>query len=91
MQIECRFYGSFREAIGEKRTVYETDAATVGELLHELEATNPTLEGRLISDNGFGSSTVVTKGKKDVRHLDGITTELAEGDIIRLTPAVYGG
>lgn len=91
MQIECRFYGPFREDIGERRVVRETDARTVGELLDDLSAAYPALDGRLVDDEGIAGSTVVTKGKRDVRHLDGIATELTEGDVIRLTPSVYGG
>lgn len=91
MQIECRFYGPFREDIGERRVVRETDARTVGELLSELSTAYPALDGRLTDNGGIAGSTVVTKGKRDVRHLDGIETELHDGDVLRLTPSVYGG
>lgn len=91
MQIECRFYGPFREDVGEKRVVRETDARTVGELLSELSAAYPTLDGRLLDGDEVAGSTVVTKAKKDVRHLDGTATGLDDGDVIRLTPSVYGG
>ncbi|MDL5362468.1 MoaD/ThiS family protein [Halalkalicoccus sp. NIPERK01] len=91
MRIECRFYGPFREDVGEKRIVRETDARIVGELLSELSAAYPALDGRLLDDDGIAGSTVVTKAKKDVRHLDGTATELNEDDVIRLTPSVYGG
>ncbi|ADJ14347.1 MoaD/ThiS family protein [Halalkalicoccus jeotgali] len=90
MQIECRFYGPFREAVGEKRVVHETAARTVGELLEELSRAYPALDGRLVAD-GIAGSTVVTKGNRDVRHLEGTGTELEGGDVIRLTPSVYGG
>lgn len=88
-RIDCRFYGPFREVVGEKRVVRETDAGTVGELLSELAAAYPELDGRLVGDDA--RSTVITKEKKDVRHLDGPDTELSEGEIIRLTPSVDGG
>lgn len=91
MQVECRFYGPFREEVGEKRVVRETDAGSVGELLEELSSAYPVLDGRLVDDEEIAGSTVVTKGKRDVRHLDGIATGLDEGDVIRLTPSVYGG
>lgn len=110
MQVECRFYGPFREDVGKKRITYETDvdetrgvsfanqkptasgdAETLGELLSELAATYPELEGKLIENGEIAGSTVVTRNKKDVRHLDGPSTQLSDGDVIRLTPSVYGG
>jgi molybdopterin synthase sulfur carrier subunit len=91
MQIECRFYGPFREEIGEKRVIHETAAETVGGLLSELSTVYPELDGRLIANEEIAGSTVITKEKKDIRHLDGPATELSDGDVIRLTPSVYGG
>lgn len=91
VQVECRFFGPFREDAGETRDRRETDAATVGALLRELEADYPSLAGRLVDGDGLAGSTVVTKAKTDVRHLSGLDTPLEEGDVIRLVPSVYGG
>lgn len=93
MQIECLFFGPFREDVGEKTVHYETAADTVGELLRELEADFPSLEGRLVNDDGTGLAgrTVVTKDTKNVTHLEGLETPLEEDSVIRLVPSVYGG
>jgi molybdopterin synthase sulfur carrier subunit len=91
VQVECRFFGPFREDVGVERERRETDAETVGALLSELEAAYPELDGRLVGEDGPAGSTVVTKEKRDVRHLDGLETELEDGDVIRLVPSVYGG
>ncbi|QLG48362.1 MoaD/ThiS family protein [Natrinema halophilum] len=93
MQLECVFFGPFRDDVGRKTVRYETDAETVGDLLVELEMTYPTLEGRLLADDGSGlaGETVVTKDTKHVTQLDGLETPLAEGNVIRLVPSVYGG
>ena len=91
VQVECRFFGPFRKSTGVERTTLETDAGTVGALLSELEEAYPELAGRLVGDGEPAGSTVVTKGKRDVRHLDGLETELEDGDVIRLVPSVYGG
>ena len=91
MQVECRFYGPFREETGEKRIIHETNAETVGELLSDLSTRYPGLDGKLIENGEIAGSTVVTHNKKDIRHLDGPATELSDGDVIRLTPSVYGG
>lgn len=91
MQIECVFFGPFRESVGEKTVRVETEGETVGDLLRDLEDTYPALEGELVDGDSFAGSTVVTADKRDVRHLDGLETELDETAVYRLVPSVYGG
>lgn len=93
MQIECRFFGPFSEDVETDVDRRETDAETVGELLAELESAYPELAGRLVAEDGSGTagSTVVTRNERHVRQLSGLDTTLSEGDVIRLTPSVYGG
>ncbi|MGQ3413188.1 ubiquitin-like small modifier protein 1 [Natrinema sp. LN54] len=93
MQLECVFFGPFRDTVGEKTVRYETDADTVGDLLDELEAAYPGLEGELVAADGDGlaGDTVVTKDAKHVVHIDGLETALEDGAVIRLVPSVYGG
>jgi len=91
MHVECVFFGPFRDEVGEKTVTRETDAATVGELLAEVEAAYPGLEGRLLDGTAVVSEVAVTLNDTHVQHIDGADTELSEGDILRMTPAVYGG
>ena len=82
---------SFCDSFANQKPTASGDAETLGELLSELAATYPELEGKLIENGEIAGSTVVTRNKKDVRHLDGPSTQLSDGDVIRLTPSVYGG
>ncbi|PCR90249.1 ubiquitin-like small modifier protein 1 [Natrinema ejinorense] len=93
MQLECVFFGPFRDVVGEKTVRYETDAETVGDLLVELEAAYPGLEGELVDDDGDGlaGDTVVTKDETNVVHLEGLETVLETDTVLRLVPSVYGG
>ncbi|ARS91313.1 ubiquitin-like small modifier protein 1 [Natrarchaeobaculum aegyptiacum] len=93
MKLECCFYGPFRDAIGEKSLVRETDCETVGDLLAELEEAYPALEGEILADDGseLAGDTVVSRNGRHVVHLDGLATDLEDGDVIRLVPSVYGG
>lgn len=91
MQLECVLFGPFREAVGEKTVHVETDGETVADLLRELEAAYPALEGELVDGDDLAGSTVVTADKRDVRHLDGLETDLDETTVYRLVPSVYGG
>jgi molybdopterin synthase sulfur carrier subunit len=93
MQVECVLFGPLREAVGEKRVRVGGEHATVGELLAHLEREYPDLEGRLLDDSGGAlvDGLAVTLNKTHVQHIDGVGTELADGDVVRMTPAVYGG
>jgi molybdopterin synthase sulfur carrier subunit len=93
VQVEVRFFGPFEEDTGTGDERRETDAETVGDLLADIEADHPALAGRLLDESGDGTagSTVVTLNKKHVRQLEGLATELSDGDVLRLTPSVYGG
>ncbi|MCU4753863.1 MoaD/ThiS family protein [Halobacteria archaeon AArc-curdl1] len=96
MQLECVFFGPFREDVGDKTVIWDEDVDNVGELLRELEAAYPVLSGRLLDSDGSGmgglaEKTVVTKNKTDIRHLEGLDTPLEDGDVLRLVPSVYGG
>lgn len=91
MQIECVFFGPFRDAVGEKTVTIETDADTVGELLRALEGRYPSLEGDLVEGDDLAGTTVVTKDGRDIRHLDGLGTTIDEMAVYRLVPSVYGG
>ena len=93
MQLECVFFGPFREAVGRKTVRYETDAATIGELLRELEADYPSLAGELVAGDGaeLAGDTVVTIDRRHVTQLQGLATPLEDDVVVRLVPSVYGG
>ena len=91
MRVECVFFGPFRDAVGEKTVQLESEAETIGSLLAELEARYPGLDGRLLEGDDVVPEIAVTIDGRHVQHLDGVQTALADGDVVRLTPAVYGG
>lgn len=100
MQIECRFFGPFRDDVGEEQVEFETDADTYGELLRELEREFPVLEGRLIEDgedseNSEGADlageVAVTRNRTNIRHHEGLETPVEPDDVVRMIPSVYGG
>ncbi|MFA1609838.1 ubiquitin-like small modifier protein 1 [Halobellus rubicundus] len=91
MRVECGFFGPFREPVGTKTVVVDTDADTVGELLGELEARYAGLEGELRDGEGLAGDVVVTLNGRHVQHDEGTKTPLSEGDVLRVTTAVYGG
>lgn len=90
MNVECNFFGPFREAVGGKTIVREVESdATVGDLLADLVA-EYELDGVLTDEGDLGAVTVSNNGT-NVVHLDGLETALDDGDVLRLAPPVVGG
>ena len=94
MNVECRLFGPFRDDVGEEHVGGEYAAGTTaGDLLRELESTHAELEGRLVDEaqETTAGQTVVSLNEKNIKHRDGLDTELEDGDVVRIVPSVYGG
>ncbi|ELY70933.1 ubiquitin-like small modifier protein 1 [Natrinema versiforme] len=92
MDIDLRFFATFREAVGEKeRTRTVDDGATVGDVLTALEAEYDGLEGQLVEDGTIRPQLSVLKNGRNVVHMEGVDTTLAEGDVVSVFPPVAGG
>ncbi|WP_265110189.1 ubiquitin-like small modifier protein 1 [Halosolutus halophilus] len=94
MEIELRFFATFRDAVGTKehsRTV--EDDTTVGDVLETLEDEYDGLDGRLLSDDGDAvrPQLSVLKNGRNVAHMAGPATELSDGDVVSVFPPVAGG
>ena len=92
MDIDLRFFATFREAVGKKeqtRTV--GDEATVGEVLAALEAEYDGLEGQLLADGEVRPQLSVLKNGRNVVHMAGAETDLDAGDVVSVFPPVAGG
>jgi len=91
MDIEFRAFATFRQTVGQKSIVREyDDIATVGDALHALTEEFPDLD--VFDDDGnpreFAS---ILKDGRDITHLQGLDTELEDGDTVSLFPPVAGG
>jgi len=84
------FFGPLRESVDEK-TVRRDAERTVGDLLAGLETDYPDLEGELLDGGDLSPGIAVTVNEDHLQYLDGLATELDDGDVVRLTTAVYGG
>ncbi|EMA67448.1 MoaD family protein [Halorubrum aidingense JCM 13560] len=92
MDLELRFFATFREAAGGK-TVEATypDGSSVGDVLRELETEYEGMAGRLIVDGDLAPQINVLKNGREVLHLDGLDTPLDDGDRLSVFPPVAGG
>lgn len=91
MPVVVRIPVPLRGLTGGAREV-SVEAATVAELLDQLEARHPGLKARLCEEDGSIRRFVnVFVGGEDVRAREGLATALRDGDEIFLVPAVSGG
>ncbi|MFB6068791.1 MAG: ubiquitin-like small modifier protein 1 [Halobacterium sp.] len=92
MQVELKFFATFREAVGGKLLEREFEAeTTVGEILAALEAEFDGLEGQLLVDGDLKPQINVLKNGREVLHMEGTETSVDDGDTLAIFPPVAGG
>ncbi len=68
------------------------DGATVNEVLKNLDATHPGFGERLFDESGALRRFVnVFLAEEDIRFLDGTDTQVTDGQVLSIVPAVAGG
>lgn len=92
MDVELRFFATFREAAGSKTVEREVaEDATVGDVLAGLETDYEGMAGNLLADGDLRPQINVLLNGREVLHMDGVDTELSEGDTLSVFPPVAGG
>lgn len=92
MEIELKLFATFREAVGSKQVTRKyDDGATVADVLRALETSYEGLDGQLMEDGALRPQINVLKNGREVQHIEGPDTELADGDTLSLFPPVAGG
>jgi molybdopterin synthase sulfur carrier subunit len=66
------------------------DGATVGEVLKQLDAAHPGFGERLFDDNGQ-LRRFVNVFADDIRFQDALDTQVKDGSVVSIVPAVAGG
>jgi sulfur-carrier protein len=67
------------------------DGATVGEVLDSLYEQFGELRSRIAEDGGLRRFVNVYVQGEDIRFLDGLDTQVKDGDEVTILPAVAGG
>ncbi|GAB7093721.1 hypothetical protein JCM30237_08730 [Halolamina litorea] len=92
MNVELRFFATFRSAVGQKVVEREyPEGTTIGDVLRDLEAEYEGLAGQLIEGGDLRPHINVLKSGREALHLDGMATELEDGDRLSVFPPVAGG
>jgi sulfur-carrier protein len=80
-----------RPSVGGEREV-TAEGQTVAEVLESLATDHPETRAQLFGEGGELNRYVnVYLNDEDVRVLDGLTTNVGEGDVLVILPAMAGG
>jgi MoaD family protein len=90
MTVTVKIPTQLREATDGEATA-EVEGATVGEVLDALYERYAELRSRIAEDGGLRRFVNVYVGGEDIRFLDGLDTQVSDGDEITILPAVAGG
>lgn len=90
MAIEVRIPTILRTYTDGEKAV-SGSGATLAELLDDLETRHPGLLPRLIDEGKLRRFVNVYLNDEDVRFLDGLVTQVNDGDVVTVLPAVAGG
>ena len=70
----------------------DVDGATVGEALKNLAEKFPDVGKNILDENGTARNFVnIYLGEDDVRSLNGVDTEVSDGQELLLVPSIAGG
>ena len=91
MSVTVRIPTQLRELTGGAAEV-DADGATVADVLKDLEAKHAGFSERLFDEQGELRRFVnVFVADEDIRFLDGVNTDVADGSTVSIVPAVAGG
>ncbi len=70
----------------------QIEASSIGELIEKLEEEFPGIKERLVEPNGEIRKFVnFFVNDEDIRFLNGKDTQLKDGDVVSIIPAIAGG
>ncbi|WP_404815497.1 MoaD/ThiS family protein [Streptomyces thermolineatus] len=90
MAIEVRIPTILRTYTDGQKAV-EGSGSTLEELIADLESRHAGIRERIVDGDQLRRFVNVYLNDEDVRFLDGINTELSDGDSVTILPAVAGG
>lgn len=90
MTIEVRLAANLQKLVGGKKSV-EAQGSTVGEVLDDLESRHPGLKDTVMADGEIHRFVNIYLNDEDIRFLQKLDTQLSDGDVISVLPALAGG
>ena len=91
MVVDVRLPTMLRKHV-DGQSVIQLGGQTVGNLLSELVRLYPTIHNEINDPRGKLHQFInIYVNDEDIRYLDHLKTELNEGDVVSILPAVAGG
>jgi molybdopterin synthase sulfur carrier subunit len=91
VSVQVKVPTIMRSATGGE-AVIEAEGGTLRDLFSDLEARYPGLSRNVVTeDGGLHRFVNVYLNEEDVRYLGALETEVSEGDVVSILPAVAGG
>ncbi len=91
MNVKVRSFAAFRSILGRETMIELAEGATVKDLLEALCAAHESLKPLLFGGAELKEDVNLLVREKNIESLQGIRTELAQGDEVVLFPAAIGG
>ncbi len=90
MSVEVRIPTILRTYTGGEKVV-TAEGASLQELIANLDVSYAGIGERLVDESGLRRFVNVYLNDEDVRFLDGLSTQISDGDSVTILPAVAGG
>jgi sulfur-carrier protein len=90
MTVTVRIPTPLRTLTGGEDQV-KISGSNVQAVIDNLEAKHPGIKERLVDDKGVRRFVNLYLGDEDIRFLDGLETQLKDGDELSIVPAIAGG
>ncbi len=91
MAVIVRIPTPLRSLTGGNEEVQVENAATVADVLDQLEVKHAGMRDRLLDDKGVRKFINIYVGEEDIRFLDGLRTPVRDGEQLSIVPAIAGG
>jgi len=91
--ITVKFFTSLQLLVGRSEVKVDRSSATVAELIYLCEKyTSNSITEKVLNNRGqLLPEITVLKDGKNIKHLDGLNTELLDGQQLSIFPSVGGG
>lgn len=90
MSVIVRIPTPLRTLTGGEEQV-QAAGADVKTVIESLEAQHPGMRDRLLDEKGVRRFINIYLGEEDIRFLDGLATQVKDGDELSIVPAIAGG
>lgn len=90
MSVTVHVTATLRNLVGAKSV--DSTGATVDELLKNLESKYPGFKSQISdADGGLHRFVNIYLNDEDIRYLNALDTQLKDGDVVSILPALAGG